>query len=276
VEDIKAYIESGILELYVLGDVSHAEKLEVEAMAAKHPVIKAELVEIEKSLELYAKDNAVEPAENQRGKILNSLLTNFGDDRNFKAKSISEKEADDNVIPFRRPESVTVYKYALAACFVLLIISVAALMNAYKQINQSNTLIASLQSQNQHFANRASLMDHELGIFRDPSFKMLKLNGTAKSPASALMVAWSPLKKKVMIDMADANMPANDKDHQYQLWALVGGKPVDLGVFDADTTSKDMVEMKSIASADAFAVTLEKRGGSPTPTMSEMMVLGKF
>jgi anti-sigma-K factor RskA len=79
-----------------------------------------------------------------------------------------------------------------------------------------------------------------------------------------------------MIDMANANMPVNDKYHQYQLWALVGGKPVSLGVFDADTTSKDMKEMESIASADAFAVTLEKRGGSPTPTMDEMMVLGKF
>ena len=72
-------------------------------------------------------------------------------------------------------------------------------------------------------------------------------------------------------------MPVNDKDHQYQLWALVGGKPIDLGVFDKspkDTT--DMKEMKSIASAEAFAVTLEPRGGSINPTMNEMMVLGKF
>jgi anti-sigma-K factor RskA len=79
-----------------------------------------------------------------------------------------------------------------------------------------------------------------------------------------------------MIDMANANMPANDKDHQYQLWAMVGHTPVDLGVFDADTTSRDMKEMRSIASADAFAVTLEPRGGSQSPTMSEMVVIGKF
>jgi anti-sigma-K factor RskA len=71
-------------------------------------------------------------------------------------------------------------------------------------------------------------------------------------------------------------MPANDQAHQYQLWALVGGKPVDLGVFDVDTTSKEMKEMKSTALADAFAVTLEPRGGSTSPTMSEMMVVGKF
>jgi hypothetical protein len=33
VEDIRAYIETGILELYVLGDVTSDEKLQVEEMA---------------------------------------------------------------------------------------------------------------------------------------------------------------------------------------------------------------------------------------------------
>ena len=39
-----------------------------------------------------------------------------------------------------------------------------------------------------------------------------------------------------------------------------------------------MKEMKSIASvsADAFAVTLEPRGGSINPTMDQMVVIGKF
>jgi len=274
VEDIKAYIESGILELYVLGDVTHEEKLQVEAMAARHPAIKAELEEIEKSLESYTNANAVEPPENLRDKVLNSLVTNLADDRIFNTKEDQKPEA--KVVEMTNPRQVTIYKYAFAACFVLLIVSVAALINAYRQIDQSNTLIASLQSQNQRIANTVNLKDGEIGVLRDPSFKMMRLQGTKKSPASALTVAWSPVKKKVWIDMATANMPLNDKDHQYQLWALVGGKPVSLGVFDADTTSKDMKEMESIASADAFAVTLEKRGGSPTPTPDEMMVLGKF
>jgi anti-sigma-K factor RskA len=119
-------------------------------------------------------------------------------------------------------------------------------------------------------------MDRELSIFRDPSFKLLKLQGVPKSPKSVLTVAWSAAKKKVMIDMTNAKMPTNDQDHQYQLWALVGGKPVDLGVFDADTTSTGMKEMKSTALADAFAVTLEPRGGSPSPHLDELVVIGKF
>ncbi|WP_426670326.1 anti-sigma factor [Mucilaginibacter sp. McL0603] len=40
-----------------------------------------------------------------------------------------------------------------------------------------------------------------------------------------------------------------------------------------DTTMK---EMKSIASVDAFAVTLEPRGGSLGPTIDQMVVIGKF
>jgi anti-sigma-K factor RskA len=274
VEDIRAYIESGILELYVLGDVTREEKFEVEAMAAKHPSVRAELDEIERSMESYAKVNAVEPAETQRERILNSLLTNLADDRNFESKQREKPGAV--VIPLQTSREVVAYKYAFAACFVLLVVSVAALINAYRQIDQSNTLIVSLQSQNQAIAKTASFRENELNVFRDSSFKLVKLSGTKKSPASKLMVAFSPLKKKVMIDMANTNMPVNDKAHQYQLWAMVGGKPVNLGVFDADTTSKEMVEMKSIASANAFAVTLEPRGGSASPTMSEMMVLGKF
>lgn len=275
-EDIKAYIESGILELYVLGDVTLQERAQVEAMAQQHPAIKAELNEIERSLQAYAEENALEPPENLRGRILNSLVTNLGDDRNFKSAGIEEQEKGAEVIPISRASSNNFFKYAFAACLALLLVSIAALVSVYNKLQQSNNIVASLQSQNQHFTNRVNLMDKELSIFRDPSFKLLKLQGTAKAPSSALTVAWSPVKKKVMIDMANTNMPVNDKDHQYQLWALVGGRPVDLGVFDADTTSKDMVEMKSIASADAFAVTLERRGGSPTPTMDQMMVIGKF
>ena len=273
-EDIKAYIESGILELYVLGDVSPDEKLQVEELALKHPVIKAELDEIERSMQLYAEYNAVEPATHLRDRVLNSLLTNFGDDSTF------DKEPDvqtAKVVSMAPPKSYNFYKYAFAACLALLLASVAVMVSMYNKLQDSNNTIAALQSDKQHFANTVSLKEGELEVLQDVSFKFLKLQATAKAPTgSQITVAWSPAKKKVWIDMKSLKMPENDKEHQYQLWALVAGKPVDLGVFDANADTADMKEMKSIASADAFAVTLEPKGGSPTPTMDEMMVIGKF
>jgi anti-sigma-K factor RskA len=278
VEDIKAYIETGILELYVLGDITPDEKLQVEAMALKHPAVKAELDAIELSMELYAKENAVEPSENLRARILGSILTNLGDDRNFTAAPRHEESdsyEEEDIVVLSKPGANNFYKYAFAASLALLIASTIALVSVYSRLQQSNGQLIALQLQNQHFTNRVNLMDKELSVFRDPSFKLLKLQGT-KNPDMAVTVAFSAAKKKVMIDMRNMKLPHNDKDHQYQLWALVGGKPVDLGVFDATADSTHMKEMKSIALADAFAVTLEPKGGSVNPTMDQMMVLGKF
>ncbi|WP_428327420.1 anti-sigma factor [Mucilaginibacter sp.] len=274
-EDIKAYIESGVLELYVLGDISRDEKLQVEAMIIKHPAIKAEVVEIERSMELYAEANAVDAPEHLRSRVLNSILTNLGDDNSFPPAKAEHK---NNVIALPAPKANSFYKYAFAACLALLIASGIALINLYNKLQQSNTQLAASQLNNQHFSNRVNLMDRQLEVFRDPSFKFLKLQGTVHAPSALLTIAWSPAKHKVMVDLGSIKMPVNDKAHQYQLWALVGGKPVDLGVFDSSPDSTEMKEMKSIAavSTDAFAVTLEPRGGSATPTMDEMMVLGKF
>lgn len=274
-EDIKAYIESGILELYVLGDISPAEKIQVEEMASKHPAIKAELNEIERSMESFAAENAVEPAEHLRDRIMNSLVTNLSDDSNFPTKAEPVK---DNVVAFTpAPKATNFYKYAFAASLALFIASVAVIFNLSSKLSDVNTQLVAANAQKSQYASTVSMKDYELGVYRDTSFKVIKLKGTPKHSNLSMLVAFSPAKKKVVIDLADLDMPKNDKEHQYQLWALVGGKPVDLGVFDKTSSdSVDMKQMKSLALAQAFAVTLEPRGGSANPTMDQMMVIGTF
>jgi len=279
VEDIKSYIESGILELYVFGDLTPEEMLQVREMAAKYPEVKTELDEIERSLEKYAQENAIAPSDNQREKVLNSLLTNFADDATFanddrvKIMPVHDED-DDNVIAL--PRANNFYKYAFAACLALLLISLVSLYSVYSKLQQSNEQIAVLTTQKQEFSKTVNFVQGELNVLTDTSFKFRKLQGTKVSPASKMAVAWSAKRREVWIDMKHTDLPANDKEHQYQLWALVKGKPVDLGVFDTgkDTTT-DMIKMKPTVFADAFAVTLEPRGGSVNPTLSEMMVMGK-
>jgi mannose-6-phosphate isomerase-like protein (cupin superfamily) len=53
--DVKKYIESGILELFVLGLASANEIAEVEEMALKHPEVAEEIREINNSLRQYSK-----------------------------------------------------------------------------------------------------------------------------------------------------------------------------------------------------------------------------
>ena len=48
--DVKAYIESGILELYVAGALSEKESKEVYELTQKHPEILQEVTEIEATI----------------------------------------------------------------------------------------------------------------------------------------------------------------------------------------------------------------------------------
>jgi anti-sigma-K factor RskA len=276
VEDIKAYIETGILELYVLGDTSQDERLQVEEMAEKYPEIKAEIADIERSLEAYALANAIQPQDSLRDRVLNSLVTNLANDTTFsKARTHDDNEdVKDNVVAFTSAKTNNFYKYAFAASMLALIASVFGLFSLNSQLQQSHEVIASLQTKNTSFANNVKYMEDEISVFHDPAIKFVKLQGIpAKAPGAQLTVAWSPTKKKVMIDLQDMKLAANDQTHQYQLWAIVGGKPVDLGVFDAKADTTGMKEMKPVGSdAVMFAVTLEKRGGVPSPTMKEMVV----
>ncbi len=270
-EDLKAYIDSGILELYVLGAASADEVFQVEQMAAKHEEIRDEIRAIEAAMEQYASSNAIEPREEVRNRVLNSLVVNLGDDRTFGNTA--------NVVPIQSPAKprVNFYKYAFAACLLLLLVSVAALITLYGRLRQSNELVSSLQLENQKFSNRVNLMDEQLDVFRDPSFKFVQLKGTKMAPASAMTVAWSAAKSKVMIDMHGMKLNPNDNQHQYQLWAIVGGKPVDLGVFDTPhDPSAGMKEMKPVEEPQAFAVTLEPKGGSINPTMDQMVVISNI
>src|SRR4051812_36255237 len=59
--DALRYIDSGILEMYVLGQTTDEETREVMAMADIHPDVRDEIEAISVALEQYAEANAVEP-----------------------------------------------------------------------------------------------------------------------------------------------------------------------------------------------------------------------
>jgi mannose-6-phosphate isomerase-like protein (cupin superfamily) len=58
---VAEFIESGILELYVLGAASEEDVRAVEKMAAAHPEVKQEIEQISLAMEHYAQTRAVKP-----------------------------------------------------------------------------------------------------------------------------------------------------------------------------------------------------------------------
>jgi len=70
-------------------------------------------------------------------------------------------------------------------------------------------------------------------------------------------------------------MPKLPSDKQYQLWALIGSSPVDLGLFDLPESNNVILKMKNTQKADAFAITIENRGNTGGPDLGQLQSMGK-
>lgn len=277
VEDVNAYIESGILELYVLGQLTEQECREVEEMAQKHPEIKEELSAIELALENYALTNAVTPSATLEAKILGNLE---------QAQTSTTPANEPKIIPLQPnypDKRVKTLRIALVACIALLVISTVALFSLYSQLNMAHDQIASLNATKDSYAATVSKLEFDkagmknrIDMTETTEWATVKLRGVKDSPEANMQVYWNKTNKSILINYAAMQLPKTDNAHEYQLWALVDGKPVSLGVFGPDDTAKEAVkQMETIAKAQAFAVTIEPMGGSQNPTMEKMVVMGE-
>ena len=283
-EEAKAYIETGILELYVLGHLNAQEQREVEGMAAKYPAIKEEITAIEIAMERYAVKHAIEPSEGLDKQIFQKIGIP-ANEVPVPEKATSTTNHEARIVQLsadHAASTIRTLKYSLVACVGLLIVSVAALYATHDKLNLANQQIIAMNVDKEKFASTVSFMKNEnkdlqeiAAISADPTWTSVKLAGTKISPQANMMVYWHKKGMHVMVDNTKMALPQNDNAHQYQLWAIVNGKPVDLGVFDAKSgPGKLLLTMKEVGNAQAFAVTLEKRGGSPNPTMEKMIAMG--
>ena len=65
------------------------------------------------------------------------------------------------------------------------------------------------------------------------------------------------------------NLPRLHEEKTYQLWFIADGKPVSAGVFGVDERGTARVRVEKVADVkdiQAWAVTIEPRGGVPQPT----------
>ncbi|MBE5320666.1 anti-sigma factor [Pedobacter sp. MR2016-19] len=282
-ENLKAYIESGVLELYVLGDLSPEETLQVEEIASQNPEVRDEIAAIEQAMEQYAMQNAVEPSADVETRLFEKLgLSEVEENVNVQPEPIYTEEP--RIIRLDGSDAkVRTLRYALVACIALLVVSTAALFITYNKLNAAHDQIASLNLDKQKFAGVVSKLEFEnqgldnmAAMADSKEWATIRMAGQAFSPASKMKVYWNKKDKSVLINYVAMDLPKTDAEHQYQLWALVNGKPVSLGVFGkTDSTNNDaLVKMQTIQEAQAFAVTLEPMGGSVNPTMDKLTVMG--
>ncbi|QJD78910.1 anti-sigma factor [Spirosoma rhododendri] len=272
--NVEEYIASGILDSYAVGAVSDQELREVNCLASIYPEIRHELDELMLSVENYALLHSIEPPTGLRDRIASQLTFEEADDNNTIVRPLPlDREA-----PVAATQPYT-YKttWMVAAAAALLVLFFSYFLITQLQSNQK--AMASLREANESMQNelkqtRTSQQQTEqtLAMLRQPGTRTLELRGNDKSPKGDILVFWNPGTKQVAVEVK--SLPALPADKQYQLWSLVNGKPIDAGVFDGNLDGTALQKLnRAIAEADAFAVTVEKRGGSPTPSMETLLAM---
>ncbi|TWF37197.1 anti-sigma-K factor rskA [Chitinophaga polysaccharea] len=176
------------------------------------------------------------------------------------------------------------WKWIAAAAAILLIGSLIlnyVFFNRYNEFKEykdkyESLLLSqnSILSKSNLYKTRLEQMEESMDIIQDPKVLKVPMPGTKAFPEALATVFWNPQSQQVYLKVNKLPEPAADK--QYQLWAIVDGKPVDMGVFEMGDTAKLLQKMKVTGKAQMFAVTLEKKGGAASPTMEQMYVAGKI
>jgi anti-sigma-K factor RskA len=279
--DIKEYISSGILEAYVLGSVSPQEKKEVEENSEKYPEVRKELRAIEDGLFHYASKYSKNPPYSLKKKLMNAV---------GKADKSGAKESSDHgkavaankreAAPYMVAASIT---FALGCALAAGIFwqkwqhaeeKIAMLQQEKSRIAENmNTSRFSMEEKFKKDSVQLAQVHQELQMVMDSGTAKIHLKGMASSPSSTAIVLWNKNSQDVFINLKDLPQPPDSM--QYQLWALHKGKAVDAGMIEM-VDPEPYHKMKSVAKAEAFAITLEKKGGSETPDLDAMYLMGKL
>ncbi len=257
--NIGEYIASGILEQYALGLTSEEESKEVEKHTRQYPELLAELHTLQDALLKYNAAFSHPPPHDLEQKILNNIPES--------PKALSPSPAPDK------------YKRSASMVSIALLLALATLVYLFLQNRKNRVALANvnaqleqLRSDCEKIRDNNTKMTQYIAAVGNAGNEPVVMKGLEIAPNALAIVHLNQEDKLAYIEVKYLPPPPAGK--QYQLWAIVNGKPTDMGVFTLETEENKLKTVPFIAQAQAFAVTLEDEGGSPVPTLDQMYLLG--
>lgn len=242
-EKVKAFLDSDLLESYLVGDCSAEEKARVERYIALYPEVRQAYAELQDRLEDYIRMHAVRPPEGTRERILQEIR------RASKGRSV-------------------LWRYAIAASVAILFGSVI-LITLYQQ-NRA------LKVQNEQFDGLIMEMKSDWNskleeirdlhiLLNNPHTRQVAVRGNRKARELKVVAYANPIKKLSYINVKD--LPELPDAQCYQVWTEVDGKLTNLGVLSPLEGEELFKAIPYDENAVSF-ITVEPEGGNTRPTLS--------
>ncbi len=257
----KEYLESGILELYVFGNLSQTETEEVSKMAATHPEIKEEILSIEKAVISLSYSMAPYLSASNYNTVKDKLIAKHSGVIDMKPKS-------------------NFSNYIGWAAAIVLMIGTGYFYNQNLEAKEEVALVQTEKSKLQKDVAGLELQNKEtenvLAVVRDEANTVIQLGGQAVAPEAKAKIYWNKVTEVVYVDAS--GLPEPPEGMEYQIWSLKLNPltPTSIGMLaDFKSNNAKIFAVENTSGAEAFGITLEPKGGSTSPTMEQLYTLGK-
>lgn len=283
--DINEYIDSGVLEAFLLGALTREEEELVLLKLENHPELRVELQAMEDAMLAYAQTQSKVPPHALQDKIWEALKSpsqSFSENAGDVEVNEFETTRKSVVMPFKPEYRRPLISWKYAAMILALVGSVAInmyLVNKGRKAADDKLALSQkldkLEANQKQLAGLLATYQKSTEMKADTGMQTIVMHTVLVGHPMAATIYWSKGSGEAYVAMEA--LPAPPKGMQYQLWAIQGGKPVDMGVLKNDMANTPQMQKvdKLVTSSEAFAISLEKEGGSPTPTAQNIYVLGK-
>lgn len=245
-DKIKLFLDSDILEKYLLGATTELETLQVERYIAMYPEVQKAYNELQENLEIFAKLHAIKAPQGLKEKIQSRIKSERIGRRRF-------------------------FSYAIAAS--LTAIMFAGISYFFWNQNQS------LQEENSVVSNKIRLLEENMKeqledvrnqfiVLNNPQTKKYTVKGNQKAKDLKAVAYINPVKKLSYINVS--KLPHIPESQCFQMWAEVNGKMINLGIIEEAGDQQKLMALPYADNAVGY-ITIEPKGGNQLPSVDNIV-----
>jgi anti-sigma-K factor RskA len=243
---ITTFLNSDLLEKYLLGHTTSEQTEMVETYISKYPEVQNAYNTLQFNLEVVAKSNAVEAPKH----ILNDILN----------------ELDETpVVTLNTRKNYKIwYKLSIAASFAALFFAASSLSlytQKQKLSEENQVVVDEIFDLRSDIAKNNEMLDsvmRQLLKLNNPETEKYIINGNERAKDLKTVAYINPKEKTSMIDVV--SLPKLPEEQCYQIWAELQGKMVSLGVLNE--ADRKLRSIPYTEHARGLNITIEPKGGN--------------
>jgi hypothetical protein len=250
-EKVRIFLESDLLEKYLLGTTSEVETAQVERYIAMYPEVRDTYRELEENLEAFARLYSRKTPEGLRDRIFKSIHGQQAVRKRF-------------------------MRYAIAASFAAVFFAGATYFfwNQNQSLQQENAMVTNkIQVLEADMKEQLEDVRNQFIVLNNPQTRKFMVNGNQKARELKAIAYVNPVKKLSYINVR--NLPQLPEDQCYQMWAEVNGEMVNLGIL-RDLEDKDRLLALPYGKNALGYITIEPKGGNTAPSVENIVANIKY